>query len=168
MGQVITLPSLVLTERCKKVVSVAPEVGCDYFWWIHPKDSLVYAEGRMCNDLREGWWIFDHIDGECYRIAGRFSGGLRSGLWQCIDVDGLVLVEGEFVADQVTGFWRYFADDGRIKTEGWYVDGIKEGWWIEYLTDGLLIRGEYSGNQKVGIWENRKNTQVVSVEDMGM
>lgn len=121
----------------------------------------------MCDGLQEGWWAYDHLEGECYRVTGRFLEGKRTGLWQCFNADESVLVEGEYVSGQASGFWRLLEEDGGLKAEGWCSNGVKDDWWIEYLSDGSLKKGEYAGNQKVVIWKKRSGYRLLSVKDWG-
>ena len=127
--------------------------------------------GSCRNGLAEGEGVLEDRAGN--RQTGRFSAGLRRGMWRKERVDG-GLHEGPYDRGQVHGVWtethasgarstgryergspagewRTELPDGEVR-RGPYREGLRHGGWVFERPDGARTEGHYAHGKKAGHW----------------
>ena len=104
----------------------------------YDESGKIITRGEFIEGQQEGDWIYSIA---ATRVKGTYSGGLRNGLWQVIDLAGpgqqdLLRFEGRFIDDNPQGRHVWYWDNGKRKDEGEYSMGRKTGDWISYNYDG--------------------------------
>ncbi len=93
--------------------------------------------------VKAGPWKFFHHDGKTLKAAGKFAGGLFSGMWRWYGANGDVRQAGAFADGKQHGQWkRYYAGTRQLCDVGRYHAGKRAGVWKFYDRAGKLKRQE--------------------------
>lgn len=98
--------------------------------------------------------------------------GAKTGPWVYYFENGITQARGSYNFDHMDGEWTWFYPSGRkFKTQEFtfnlFIDPYAEGSYVKFTEEHtILIRGQFSNNEKTGLWEffNSKNVRVLELE----
>ena len=89
----------------------------------------------------------------CPRSNGRWSKGVRAGVWTWWYPGGVVQRQGEMRDGRPHGVWRDWHPNGAPAQWGAYAGGLPQGLWVQWWPDGLLMSvGCYVDGGRYGEW----------------
>ncbi|HLO79539.1 MAG TPA: hypothetical protein VK166_01195 [Chitinophagaceae bacterium] len=130
----------------------------DPFGWstiIYNDSMKVIMRGKYKDPdclIKDGWFIYYNQKGE-RSVAGKFTGNLKSDLWQTWYPSGRIKDSIYFANDMANGASRKYFENGLLEAKGFYKNGIPDSTWewyhengrkatLEKYTEGLLASFE--------------------------
>ena len=99
------------------------------------KNGKIESEGKYVEGLPQGQWKWYYENGTSRR-KDYYRRGKEDGESIEMDVDGNIIVQGQYLGGYKDGEWLYHVGDHTEK--GAYVDGERDGEWIYEYDDGSL------------------------------
>ncbi len=128
------------------------------FWTIYDSNKQFLGQGNYKDNLREGEWKF-YISAQARKqrkpdVVGSYNKGVKVGIWRCIDLRSLVIMEGSFQQDKMEGEWRFLDKNRKLLATGLFKNGIREGGWTLYQLNVPFLSGRYKDGRKSGTWKH--------------
>ncbi len=111
------------------------------------------------------------------RFRGKLTdmSGSKMGLWTYYFENGKTQAVGSYTLDHMEGMWTWFYPSGKkFKQQEFtfnlFIDPNADGPYVQWTEEGtMLIKGQFSNNRKIGLWEfwNTKNVKVLELEFSG-
>ena len=148
----------VIAEALSSWIEAPPESGSvrgvpDGSFARSGEGGVVLVEGRYSDGLREGVWIERYPDGSM-RSRGSWEGGRRNGQWEWWYDDSTPKKSGVYADEQPDGTWREWYRNGQMRLEARWSGGLPDGEWREWHEGGSLASvGRYREGLEEGTWE---------------
>ena len=120
----------------------------DGYLYEYDLEGNIITQGEYIDGYQEGNWIVNYGD---YREEGKYSGGLKNGIWKQYYTNYEVLAfEGAYAVGTPEGKHTYYHQNGNRKLQGKYEGGVKDKIWTRYNPDGsVLVRIYYEDGKEV-------------------
>ncbi|MEL4471587.1 hypothetical protein [Shewanella algae] len=129
--------------------------------WIEDGNRVTYDHG-----LKDGLWV--EMDGES-ELRTHYHQGKKQGLRQRLGRSGKLLLEENYLADQLDGQSRYFYASGQLKKLAQFKQGKQDGQQLYFHENGQLSSlYDYQAYQdKEGRWYEILQGQVLRYSEQG-
>lgn len=110
-------------------------------------------------EATENWW-----DGTSeVEVVGTLGRDQRHGKFVAYSLEGIRVLEGNYVDDRPEGRFTWWHDNGNKAIEGCYVEGKQDGVWTWWYSNGLKeLTGEYAMGQEAGNWREWQDNGLVA------
>lgn len=119
----------------------------DGFLYEYDRDGNIVTQGEYIDGYEEGEWVLRN--GE-YKEVGKFSAGLKNGIWKHYYLTDVLAFEGAFANGMPEGKHTYYYENGNKRLSGKYEGGEKNKIWTRYNPDGsVLLKIQYDFGKEI-------------------